>query len=125
MDMSNGRKETTMESVYEPSRSLMNFHIAGFGHHEGLSVISELKLGTKVDLRPEPRNPYDPQAVAIYFGDVKIGYIPRGKIDEVFLLLYFGHDDVFESYISMVDADVHPERQFRVTVKIADRRQRG
>jgi len=112
-----------MQSKYEPSRSLMDFHIAGFAHHEGLSVIDELRLGTKVDLRQEPDNPFDPQAVAIYYSDVKIGYIPRDKNAEIFTFLYFGHEDLFEALINMVDDDAHPERQFRVVVKIRDARE--
>lgn len=113
-----------MESVYEPSRSFLDFHIAGFAHYDGLSVISDLKLGTKVDLMQEPKNPYDPQAVAIYFKGVKLGYIPRDKNGVIFSILYFGHEDIFESYINLFDDDAHPERQFRVLVRIADNRQR-
>jgi hypothetical protein len=115
--------EENMKSVYKPSRSLMDFHIAGFGHHEGLSVISDLRLGTKVELRHEPNNPYDPHAVAIYFNGNKIGYVPQGKNSEMFLFLYYGHDDLLEAYINMFDDDAHPERQFRVTVKVIDKRE--
>ena len=111
-----------MLSNYEPSRSYLDFHIAGFAHHEGLSVIENLKLGTQVDLRHEPDNPHDPQAVAIYFDDVKIGYVPACKNDAFFSLLYYGHDDVFEARINMADTAAHPERQFRVAVKITDKR---
>ena len=110
-----------MQSQYEPSRSLMDFHIAGFAHHDGLSVIDDLLLGTKVDLRCEPDNPHDPEAVAIYYDDIKIGYIPAAKNSLFFTLLYYGHD-VFEARVNMIDKNVHPERQFRVAVKITDRR---
>ena len=111
-----------MKSIYEPSRSLIDFHIAGFGHHDGLTVFDELNIGTKVELRHEPDNPYDPNAVAIYYCDTKIGYVPAGKNSELFTFLYFGHDDLLEAYINMFDGSVHPERQFRVAVKIVDRR---
>ena len=110
-----------MQSNYEPSRVLMDCHVAGFAYHEGLSVVDELRLGVKVELRFEPNNPYDPEAVAIYFSDTKIGYVPREKNSGIFQLLYFGHDDLFETCISMVDDNAHPERRFRITVKIADK----
>jgi hypothetical protein len=111
-----------MESKYEPSRSYIDFHIAGFGHHDGVNVFNELKIGTKVDLRYEPKNPHDPEAVAIYYGEARIGYVPAGKNSELFTLLYYGHDDLFEAYINMYDDRAHPERQFRVAVKITNRR---
>ena len=111
-----------MESKFEPSRSYMEFHLAGFGHHGGAKFFDELRIGTEVDLRYEPDNPHDPEAVAIYYGDTKIGYVPTGKNSELYTLLFFGHDDLFEAYISMRDESVHPERQLRVAVKITDRR---
>ena len=111
-----------MKSKYEPSRTLIDFHIAGFAYHEGLSVIENLRLGTKVDLRFEPDCPYDPEAVAIYYKDTKIGYVPREHNSNFYKFLYFGHEDLFEALISLVDDDAHPERQFRVVVKIKDSR---
>ena len=111
-----------MFSEYEPSRSYIDFHIAGFGHHDGLVVYDELKIGTEVDLRPEPDNPYDPEAVAIYYAETKLGYVPRGKNSELYMLQYYGHSDLFEARINMFDSNAHPERQFRVTVKVTDRR---
>ena len=117
-----GRKESVMISVYEPTRNISDFHIAGFAYYEGWDVYDELKVGTKVELRCEPYNPYDPDAVAIYYGDAKIGFVPKGKNSEFFTYLYFGHDDLFEAFISTVDDDVHPERQFRVVVRVNDKR---
>ena len=111
-----------MKSIFKPSQSFIDFHIAGFGHHKGVSVISELKLGTKVELRHEPDNPHDPEAVAIYYDSVKLGYVPAEKNGTLFRFLYYGHDDLFEAYINMVDPDAHPERQFRVVVWVADKR---
>lgn len=32
---------------------------------------------THCTLRPEPKNPYDEKAIAIYFDDLQIGYVPR------------------------------------------------
>ena len=116
------RKEKTMKSVYEPSRSFIDFHIAGFGHHDGLNVFDELRIGTKVELRHEPDNPHDPLAVAVYYGDTKLGYVPAGKNSELYTFLYYSHDDLFEARINMFDESAHPERQFRVGVKITDRR---
>ena len=73
--------------MYERSRNLLDCHIAGFTYYEGLDVIGELKLGTPVTLKSEPDNPYDPGAVAIYYGETKLGYIPKYKNSYVSNLL--------------------------------------
>jgi len=111
-----------MISVYEPARNLANFHIAGFAHYEGFSVFSELKVGTQVELRCESNNPHDPQAIAIYYGETKIGYVPSANNSEFFAYLYFGHDDLYETFITTVNDDAHPEQQFRVVVRLKDKR---
>lgn len=40
-----------------------------------------------VDLRPEPDNSYDPNAIAAYFDGLLIGYVPRGSTTHVRNLL--------------------------------------
>lgn len=108
---------------YEPSRYFMDFHIAGFAYYDGIDVIQELQVGTPVQLVGEPDNPHDPQAVAIYFKNRKLGYIPAGKNTVFSTFLYFGHHDLFEARIQMASTDNHPERQFRVVVRVKDIRQ--
>lgn len=107
---------------YEPSRHLIDFHVAGFTYYDGLDVIDELTLGKSVELIPESANPYDPEAVAIFYQDRKIGHVPREKNDLLSKILYFGHADILEARIQYVNKETHPERQFRVVVKITDNR---
>jgi hypothetical protein len=49
-------------------------------------VMSDVMEGIKFDIEikviPEPTNPFDPGAIAVYFNQVKIGYI--GKPDQAF-----------------------------------------
>jgi hypothetical protein len=108
--------------MYQKSRHFLDCHIAGFRYHDGLEVIDELKLGTVVTLASEPDNPHDPNAVAIYLKDNKLGYVPKEKNAQLSSLLYFGHADVFETRISLVNHEADPERQFRVVVKIKNKR---
>lgn len=108
--------------TYQPSRHLLDFHIAGFTYSDGLEVIDELTLGQSVTLVAEPDNPYDAEAVAIYYHDVKLGYVPKDKNSLLSKLLYFGHQDVFDAQIQYVNKETHPERQFRVVVKVRDNR---
>ena len=108
--------------MFTPSTHFMDFHIAGFTFANGIDVIEDLVLGAKVKLVSEPDNPHDPHAVAIYFGETHIGYIPRIHTENIWNLLFFGYGDIFVAKISSVFPDNHPEEQFRVTVKIKDNR---
>lgn len=108
--------------AYEPSREFMSFDVAGFSHWYGLEVIDQLRPGTKLRMEPEPDNPYDPNAVAIYFRDTKIGFIPRTMNGTLSQLLFFGHGKAFVTRVSQVRPDAHPEHQVRVTVFVKDRR---
>ena len=49
--------------MYEPSRVLLSFHIAGFQYADGALVLGDLKAGDKLTLRAERDNPHDPEAV--------------------------------------------------------------
>lgn len=109
------------EYSYEPSRNICDFHLAGFAYYDGLDVIDELVLGKEVQLKVETDNPYDPEAVAIYYKKKKLGYIPKDKNSLISKMLYFGHD-IFEARIQYKNEESHPERQFRVVVKIKDNR---
>jgi hypothetical protein len=109
--------------MYERSRNLLDCHIAGFTYYDGLDVIDELKLGAPVILRSETENPYDHQAVAVYFGETKLGYVPQAKNSYVSNLLYFGHDDIIEAKINSRNLETNPENQFRIVIKIKDNRQ--
>ena len=54
--------------MYEPSRVLLSFHIAGFQYADGALVLGDLKAGDKLTLCTERDSPHDPEAVAIYYG---------------------------------------------------------
>ena len=64
---------------YEPPRHIVDFHVAGFAYYDGLDVINELSLGQAVTLVVETDNPYDNEAVVIYYKDKKLGYVPKEK----------------------------------------------
>ncbi|MCI6157765.1 MAG: HIRAN domain-containing protein [Peptoniphilaceae bacterium] len=117
-------RDQEMENTlkYEPSRYIDDFHLAGFAYYDGLDVIDELTLGQSVELVREVDNPYDEKAVAIYYKGKKLGYIPASHNSIISTLIYYGYGDIFEARIQMINKENHPERQFRVVVKVKDNR---
>ena len=92
---------------------LTNFHIAGFGYWEGCEAFEHLKIGTKLDLVREADNAFDP-----YYGEYKLGFIPRGSNHDISKYLEMGLEDIFEVRITRITPDVHPEQQVEVIVYI-------
>lgn len=105
---------------YEPNRTIGDFRVAGFAYHEGIYVIEELRIGTTLELFAEPDNPYDTNAVAIYYKDVKIGYIPRESNALISKMILFGYKDIFEVKVRRKNLEFHPDRQLEVVIRIKD-----
>lgn len=97
---------------------LTNFHIAGFGFWEGCEAFCKLKIGTKLELVREADNAFDPYAVAIYYGEHKLGFIPRDSNHDISKYLDMGLGNVYEIRITRISPDVHPEQQVEVIVYI-------
>jgi len=110
--------------MYEKSRNIIDCHIAGFNYYDGLDVINKLELGVPVTLKSEPENPYDPDAVAIYFEGTRLGYIPQTKNSYISSLLYLGYSNIIEVKINSHNPDANPENQFRIVVKLKDNRKK-
>ena len=53
--------------------------LAGFQHYAGATLFPLMQIGDSLNLRREPGNPYDPQAVRVEWRGVQIGYAPRAE----------------------------------------------
>ena len=53
--------------------------VAGFQFHSGEIVWSSLSVGAPLALKREPHNSHDSNAVAVYYQNHKLGYVPRGE----------------------------------------------
>lgn len=53
--------------------------LAGFQFHSGNAAWSSMTVGASLDLVREPNNSHDTNAVAVYFREEKLGYVPRGE----------------------------------------------
>lgn len=51
--------------------------VAGFRFYQGPALRPLLQPGTPLELRREPPDAYDPDAVAVWWGDFKLGYVER------------------------------------------------
>lgn len=108
--------------MYEPSRLLISFFIAGFKHWDGPMVLSRLKVGQALELRCEPDNPHDPAAVAILHDGTKIGYVPTGQNDLLSVMSFYGHASAFECRVLQVAPEKSPWEQVRVGIYVCDAR---
>ena len=71
-----------------------------------------------MDLVREENNQFDPYAVAIYYGDYKLGFIPLGQNHDISKYLDMGLYDIYDVRITSITPDVHPEDQVEVIVNI-------
>jgi hypothetical protein len=100
---------------------LANFNLAGFTHYEGTLCFQELKIGSALHLVLEENNKYDARAVIIYFGEYKLGYIPRNENRIFHKLLKIGFND-FDVRIQRIDPTEHPENQIQVVVHLLSKK---
>jgi hypothetical protein len=64
--------------------------VAGFQYYQGREVIELLQEKETLILLPEPDNQYDKYAVAIFYQDKKLGYLPRSDNKHISRMLLAG-----------------------------------
>ena len=84
-------------------------------YYEGVLAFEQLKIGTELELKAEPENRYDPNAVAICLGEHKLGYVPRNANYSLSKFLNAGHH-IFETRVQYINKAEHPENQLGVVV---------
>ncbi len=67
-----------------------HFIVAGVKFHQKAFTEANVKLGDKIELKPEPTNLYDSNAIAVYKGEHHIGYVPRTNNVEILKLITTG-----------------------------------
>jgi hypothetical protein len=67
---------------------LYSEYVAGFQYADGMKVIDKMKEGDELDLVREPENVHDENAVAVYWKQNRIGYVPAidNELPNAFLL---------------------------------------
>lgn len=97
---------------------LSHFNIAGFTYYEGSECFQQLVIGTELRLELEPENKYDARAVAIYFKEFKLGFVPRSDNRIIYKLLTVGLDERLTARVQAADGTENPERQIQVVVHL-------
>jgi hypothetical protein len=103
-------------------RHFSNFSLAGFTYYEGIDVFQELNVGSYLIMKAEPENKYDPCAVALYYRNKKLGFVPREENPMIFKFLQLGYADLFEVRINRISPESHPEKQIGVVVRITGKK---
>ena len=86
-----------MKKVYK------HFPVAGIAYYEALFAIEQIKVGEKLELKPED-NIYDEYAVEVYYKERKLGYIPKNSNYSISVILRQGWQ-IFEAYVQRVDRE--------------------
>jgi hypothetical protein len=90
-------------------------YIAGYQYHQGPEFESDFEPGTDFSLRHEPENPFDDHAVAVYYNNNRIGFIPNGWSREVADKLHKGGGKL-AARVARFDPGLDPWQRLQVEV---------
>jgi hypothetical protein len=88
--------------------------VAGFQFHNGDAIWSSLSVGDELRLVRESSNTHDPDAVAIYFHDDKLGYVPSAENSAISQMLDRGEN--LQARISRLLMDEDPWQRVRISI---------
>lgn len=92
---------------FELFDDICNNSILSYNYEESLCIIDKsfnvasLKCGEDIKFMQEPDNEYDSKAVAVYFGELKIGYVFKGMIQDM-INDWIKRADYFRGYINKI-----------------------
>jgi hypothetical protein len=84
------------------------FEIAGVRYRMGAYRNAKVKAGDPLKFVPEPENPHDPKAIALYADTWHIGYVPRAWNDGVGQML----KDVGPEGVTCVVSEARPNTAY-------------
>jgi len=90
------------------------FYIAGYRYYDGKKLEDTLLEGKILTLKREPQCIHDPNAVEIYAGRAKLGYIPKKDNPDVSSLLDQGV--VLKGRIQKRNFDDQPRKRIKVSI---------
>lgn len=89
------------EKHYKFAYNYPDVEVVGTNHYD----LTGIEVNMRVTLKPEPENPHDDKAVAVYVGNIKIGFLPKNKLQDMY------HDYRFKGgVITAVISAVSPDK---------------
>lgn len=107
--------------IVSSKEHFLHCNVAGFTYHSGCEVFPHLSVGTVLQLVREDQNAYDPRAIAVFYGDTHLGYVPRTSNEQLAMFFDLGYADLFEARIQQLDPAAHPEEQVQMVVYLKRR----
>ncbi len=101
----------------QPTTLLQEAPLAGFQYHNGRRVWRFLQEGETLRFKREPFNFHDKQAVAVYFRNEKLGYLPEGQNQIAAQLLDRG--EMLIGKIKRLVASNNPQERISLQVWLA------
>ena len=95
--------------------ALQESPINGFQYYDGERVLPRLRAGQRLSLRREPANRYDERAVAVHWGNRKLGYLPR--VENTAAAYMMDNGERLECVVTKVIPDNFPWDTVRVQVR--------
>lgn len=80
---------------------ILETRIAGYAYYEGERCLTNIRPGDQLELRRQPRNRYDMQAIEVYWDGQKVGYVPR--MNNAALSKLMDKGEVVQARVSCVD----------------------
>jgi hypothetical protein len=90
--------------------------LAGFQYHRAAAIWPFLRVGEPLHLRREPGNPHDRYAVAVWFRNEHLGYIPQRENRTLAKLMDQG--ERLEAQIVRLLEENNPWRKIRLRVEL-------
>lgn len=73
-------------------------------------------------LELDKHNKFDSRAIAIYYKNFKLGFVPRTDNRIFYKLLSTGYYSIFDARIQQIDLAAHPEQQIRTVVHLISKK---
>lgn len=100
--------------------SVQEYILAGFQYHRAEGVWPFLRVGEALRLKREPYNQYDPNAIAVYFKNDMLGFIPSS--DNELLAQKMDQGEPLEAFITQLRSDSEAGRSVRFGVYSGSKR---
>lgn len=107
--------------MYSPTKLVDSFVVSSLPYYDAPLVFDQLKLGSDLTIVPERDNPYDPEALALYSNDHKLGFVPRESNSLWSTLLFYGHQNIVTCKITQL-SDHHGHLLVKAGLYVIDAR---